>query len=197
MHISDGTLEKLLVRSTRFSNEDIAALKDESTRSHRPLQQIVAEKNLIDDTSLTKLFSEYSGIPYVELDPRQIRVDVLERIPERIARQYNAILFKIDPDGLQHLAMEDPDDVQAVDFIQKQVGQKVKTYIAAHTNIEAALDGYRGDAAKELSDVIDVQQAAEKKTEEAVSDQDVGEDSPIAQTINLLLEYAIRSKIYL
>lgn len=97
MHISDGTLEKLLTQSNRFSIEDIAALKDESVKSHRPLQQVAVEKGLVDDKTLTKLFAEYSDIPYIEVDPKSIPSDVLEKIPERIARQYNAVLFKIDP----------------------------------------------------------------------------------------------------
>jgi len=193
MHISDGTLEKLLLKTNRFSNDDIAALKKESATSHRSLQQITIEKKLIDGPSLTKLFAAHTGIPYIELDASKISADVLKKIPEHIARQYNAVLFQVDADGMQHLAMEDPDDVQAVDFIQKQIGQKIKTYIASHDNIQAALENYHGDAAKELSDVISIQNAEEEKAQEKVSKEDVGEDSPIAQTINLLLEYAIRS----
>lgn len=193
MHISDGTLEKLLLKTNRFSNDDIAALKKESATSHRSLQQITIEKKLIDGPSLTKLFAAHTGIPYIELDASKISADVLKKIPEHIARQYNAVLFQVDADGMQHLAMEDPDDVQAVDFIQKQIGQKIKTYIASHDNIQAALENYHGDAAKELSDVISIQNAEEEKAQEKVSQEDVGEDSPIAQTINLLLEYAIRS----
>jgi type IV pilus assembly protein PilB len=194
MHISDGTLEKLLTQSNRFSIEDIAALKDESVKSHRPLQQVAIENGLVDDSTLTKLFAEYSDIPYIEVDPKSIPSDVLAKIPERIARQYNAVLFKIDPDGTQHLAMEDPDDVQAVDFIQKQIGENVHTYIAPHDNIQAILENYRGDVDKELSEVIDIQrEEGMQSAEEKVSDEDVSENSPIAQTINLLLEYAIRS----
>lgn len=193
MHISDGTLEKLLLKTNRFSNDDIAALKKESATSHRSLQQITIEKKLIDGPSLTKLFAAHTGIPYIELDASKISADVLKKIPEHIARQYNAVLFQVDADGMQHLAMEDPDDVQAVDFIQKQIGQKIKTYIASHDNIQAALENYHGDTAKELSDVISIQNAEEEKAQEKVSKEDVGEDSPIAQTINLLLEYAIRS----
>src|SRR5690606_14273326 len=140
MHISDGTLEKLLTQSKRFANEDIAALKEESARTREPLQQVATEKELIDDVTLTKLFAEYAEIPYIELDPKEIPSDVLEKIPERIARQYNAVLFRVDKDGLQHLAMEDPDDVQAVDFIQKQIGENVKIYIAPHGNIQTALE---------------------------------------------------------
>lgn len=193
MHISDGIFEKLLLKTNRFSDDDIAALKKESATSHRSLQQVVIKKELIDGPSLTKLFAAYTGIPYVELDPSQIPSDILNKIPEHIARQYNAVLFQVDADGVQHLAMEDPDDVQAVDFIQKQIGQKIKTYIASHDNIQAVLENYHGDAGKELSDVISIQNAEEEKDQEKVNVEDVGENSPIAQTINLLLEYAIRS----
>jgi len=192
MHISDGTLEKLLVQTKRFTKEDIAALKRESAQSHKSLRQVLLESEKIDETSLTKLYAEYADIPYIEVNPSDIPVEVLERIPERIARQYKAVLFRVDPDGLQHLAMEDPDDVQAIDFIQKQIGENVRTYIAPHDNIQAALEKYRGDVNKELSEVISVQDTDENQEEE-VSDEEVGENSPIAQTINLLLEYAIRS----
>jgi type IV pilus assembly protein PilB len=193
MHISDGTLEKLLVNSKHFNKEDIAALKDESAKSHRPMQEIAIEKKLIDDQTLTRLFAEFNSIPYVELDPHMLMSGILQKVPERIAKQYHAVLFKVDPDGMHHMAMEDPDDVQAVDFIQKQVGQKIKTYIASRSNIEAALEAYRGDAAKEISDVIKIQEVNAAPKEVKVSDADVSENSPIAQSINLLLEYAIRS----
>lgn len=193
MHISDGTLESLLTKSKRYSKEQLVELKEESTRSHRSLQQTALETEFIDEPTLTKLFAEYSDIPYIELDPKDIPSDVLAKIPERIARQYSAILFRIDDDGLQHLAMEDPDDVQALDFIQKQIGENVRTYISPRANIQAALENYRGDVDKELSEVIDIQREEDDDQEEKVSDDDVSENSPIAQTINLLLEYAIRS----
>ncbi len=193
MHISDGTLEKLLTQSKRFTKSDIAALKNESSRLRKPMYQVALDKKMFEDADLTKLFAEYSGLPYIEIDAKDIPSDILNKIPERIARQYNAVLFKVDPDGMQHLAMEDPDDVQAVDFIQKQIGENVRTYIAPHANIQAALENYRSNVDKELSDVIDIQREEDEPQEEKVSDEDVSENSPIAQTINLLLEYAIRS----
>lgn len=193
MRISDGTIEKLLTLSKKVTPQQIAALKEEGSRSRRPLQDLTIQDKLLDEKTLTKLFAEYADIPYIELDPDDIPTDVLSKIPEHIARQYSAILFRIDSDGLQHLAMDDPDDVQAVDFIQKQIGENVRVYIAPHENILAALDNYRGDVDKELSEVIDIQRE-DNTANENVKDEDVAEDSPIAQTINLLLEYAIRSR---
>lgn len=192
MHISDGTIEKLLVQDNKLSAEQLSGLKEESSRSHRPLQELVVQEGLVDEKALTKLFAEYADMPYIELDPNDIPSDVLGKIPEHIARQYKAVLFRVDPDGLQHLAMEDPDDVQAVDFIEKQIGEKTKVYIAPRENILSALENYRGDVDKELNEVIDIQRE-DNTANENVSEEDVAENSPIAQTINLLLEYAIRS----
>jgi type IV pilus assembly protein PilB len=194
MRISDAIIEKLLSRSGVATAEQIAALKEEATRSRRPLQDLVLEKEIIDEKALTKAFAEYAQIPYIELDPHDIPSDILNKIPERVARQYNAVLFKINDDGVQQLAMEDPDDVQAVNFIQKEIGSNTQIFIAPRSNILAVLENYRGDVNQELSEVIDVQREDDAATEvQAVSEQDVAEDSPIAQTVNLLLEYAIRS----
>ncbi len=193
MRISDDTLDKILSGDTKVSAEQLAPLKEEAIRSARPLQELVLEAKLVDEPTLTQLFAKYADIPYVVIDPKEISSEILAKIPERIARQYNAVIFKIDPDGLVHLAMDDPDDVQAISFIQKEIGENVKIYIAPHDNILQCLENYRGDVNEELNEVIDVQREDDGSSQQ-VTEAEVAEDSPIAQTVNLLLEYAIRSQ---
>ena len=192
MRIPDVTMEKLLVRSGVATVEQVNVLKEEGARLKRPIQDLAIQNEIVDEKTLAKAFSEYAQVPYIELDSHNIPTDVLNKIPERIARQYNAILFKIDEDGLCHLAMDDPDDVQAVNFLEKEIGTNTKIYIATHENITETLEAYRVDVNQELNEVIDIQRA-DNTENESVTEQDVAEDSPIAQTVNLLLEYAIRS----
>ena len=192
MHISDSTIVKLLERSGAATSQQLQPLVSEAASSNLRLQDIVLQNNLIDERTLTKLYATYADIPYIELDPRDIPSDILMRIPERIARQYNAVIFKIDPDGLIHLAMDDPDDVQAVNFIEKEIGTNTRVYIAPRSNILECLEGYRGDVTQELKEVIDIQREDDGSNQK-VTEAEVAEDSPIAQTVNLLLEYAIRS----
>ncbi|MFI5212417.1 MAG: GspE/PulE family protein [Candidatus Saccharimonadales bacterium] len=192
MRISDVVIEKLLERSDAVTHEQINALKEEGTRSRRPLQDLVIQNGVMDEAGLVQAFADYAQIPFIEIDPRDITHDTLNKIPERIARQYNAVLFKIDDDGTMNLAMDDPDDVQAVSFIQKEIGENTKIFIATRNNILACLENYRGDVNEELNEVIDIQRESSGDTQ-SVADDDIAEDSPIAQTINLLLEYAIRS----
>jgi len=191
MRISDTIMETLLGRANLTTPEQLAALKEDAARSKRPLQEVVLDQKILDEKTLVQTFSEYADIPYIELNPNDIPVETLKRIPERVARQYNAVLFKIDEEGIHHLAMEDPDDVQAVNFIQKEIGTNSRIYVATHDTILNALDAYRGDVNKELNKVIDVQR--EEVATTTVADKDIAEDSPVAQTVNLLLEYAIRS----
>lgn len=192
MRISDTIIEKLLLRSNLVSADVIEELKNETEKSRRSLQQLVLEREIVDELTLVKAFSEYARIPFVELDPRDISPEVLKKIPERVARQYNAVLFKIDEDDTHHLAMEDPDDVLAVNFLEKEIGNNLKIYIATHANIIDVLENYRGDVDAELKQVIDIQREDNGEKQE-VTDAEIAEDSPIAQTVNLLLEYAIRS----
>ena len=192
MRVSDQTLKTLLVEAGKITADDFDALQKNAERSKNSLQSMLVQNRIATDTEMTKLYADKFDIPFIEIDPRDIPSETLNKIPEHIASQYNAILFKIDEDGTMHLAMEDPDDVQALDFIQKEIGKNTKTYLATRENIMSCLENYRGDVNEQLNDVIDIQRE-DSGNDQQITEADVAEDSPVAQTINLLLEYAVRS----
>lgn len=193
MRISDATLEKLLTKAGKLKTTELDKLRTEEKKTGKPLQDLVIKNELINEKDLTQLYANEIGIPFIELDPKTIAKKTINLLPERVARQYNAVLFGFNQDGAKQVAMEDPDDVQAVDFLQKYIGANFELFIATKENILAALDQYREGISSELTKVIDVEVQKEEQKEEAVSEEDVAEDSPIAQTVNLLLEYAIRA----
>lgn len=193
MRISDALVEQLLVGADKITSDQLTALKEQEKTEKKPLQDLAISGNFISEKDLTKLYSDEIDIPYVELTPKEIKPAVLKLIPERIARQYGVVLYGIEEDGTKLLAMEDPDDIVAINFLQKQLGAKIKVSIAPASVIQAALDQYRGGSiGSELTQVITTEEGEEPEEEE-VSEEDLAEDSPIAQTVNLLIEYAIRS----
>jgi type IV pilus assembly protein PilB len=144
----------------------------------------------LPESDLTKLYAAKIDVPFVEIVPKNLRKEVLAMIPEHIARQYDAVLFDIAKDGTRLLAMEDPDDVQAFSSLQKQLGSNIKVYIATRANIQTALDQYRTNIGNELTKVIAASDSG--PAEEEVSEEEVSEDSPVAKTVNLVIEYAIK-----
>lgn len=191
MRISDGELKKLLLASGLVKPEAIeeAMPKSEGGES---LQTIVLKKKLISDKDLTKLYAKSLDVPFVELGEVKIPRELLLKIPERIARKYQVVLFGVEEDQLQ-LAMADPEDFQAADFITKQVGGKLKTYIATASDIMAAIDQYKGNISTEITKAIK-DSSADAAAEEKVSAKDLAEDAPIAKTVNVILEYAVKSR---
>lgn len=175
-----------------IDGSQLAGLKTLAQRNNASLQQTIIEQKIMTDEALTRAIGDYIGVPFVRIEPKDIADGVLKKIPEHIARQYNAVLFATDDNGVLCLAMEDPDDVQALNFIQKEIGYNIKVFIATHANILDCLENYRGDMTQELDEVISIQKDT-SDDDQKVNQNEIAEDSPIAQTVNLLLEYAIKS----
>jgi type IV pilus assembly protein PilB len=191
MRVSDAVVLDLLKSNGRLKDEQIKNLQAQET-DKKTLQDVAIASGLVSEKELTAAYAARIDVPFVELVPRNLRKDVLKLIPERIARQYNALVFDVHEDGSKLLAMEDPDDVQALNFLQKQLGTNIKLFIATHSNIIAAIDQYRGNISSELTQVIASSDTEVAETEKEVSEEDVAEDSPIAQTVNLIIEDAIK-----
>ena len=191
MRVSDSLVEELLKKTHKVNDEQLTKLKQQEKNEKKPLQDVVINSNIVSEKELTQLFADEIEIPFVDIKPQEIKHEALHLIPERIARQYNVVVFEVESKGTKLLAMEDPDDIQAISFLQKQLGTDLKVYIATRTNILQALDQYRENISSEITQVIseeDVDQAADEEFDEA----DLAEDSPISQTVNLLIEGAIK-----
>ena len=191
MRIADETVKQLLIEHNQLPTDKLDELLLEQQKNGQPLQAMVIERGVVTDKELTQYYAKFADIPFVDLDPKQVPKEVIEVLPERIARQYNAIVYKIEGDK-KFLAMEDTDDVQGLDFIQKEIGSNYELAIATKENMLQLLENYREGVAQELSEVISVQEE-DAVTRQEVSQEDIAEDSPVAQTVNILLEYAIRS----
>ena len=171
----------------------IKNLLDAQRSEKKPLQDLALSSNLISEKELTQEYAARTEVPFVEIVPKNLRKDILKLIPEHIARQYNAVLFDVREDGSKLLAMEDPDDVQALNFLQKQLGTNIRVYVATRSNILAALDQYRGNISSELTEVIATDSSdTGAEAEKEIKAEDLAEDSPIAQTVNLIIQDAIK-----
>ncbi len=195
MKISDALVEKLLLGAKKATKDQLNKLRQEGVAEKKTLQETVLKNNLINEKDLTKLYAAEADVPFTDLNPKEIKREILRLIPERIARQYNVVLFDVDEKGNKLLAMEDPDDIQAFNFLQKQLGTNLKVSVATSSAISGAIDQYRGNISSELTKVISTEDQEEGKEDEdeEVSEEDLAEDSPIAQTVNLLIDYAIKA----
>ncbi|MFZ1459042.1 MAG: GspE/PulE family protein [Candidatus Saccharimonadales bacterium] len=193
MRLADNVLERLLLSKQKVKPDQLTNIKEEAKSTGKTLQEVITSRNVISDDELTKIYAEHIGIPFISVNPKDVTKEIISALPERIARQYMVLVFKIDEDGTHHLAMTDPDDLQSIDFIQKYTGTKVVIYAASQDNILTCLQAYREGSEEEISKTIQVEGEEQDQADDDVKASDIAEDSPIAQTVNLVLEFAIRA----
>ncbi len=195
MKINNATIIKILEASGDVPQARLEEYAEKALDSTFDLYELVVKQNVKSDSELTKAYAEEIGIPYTDINIKELSKEVLQQIPEHIAKLYNMIVFEgsIDePDKPRCIAMENPDDLQALDVLHKLFGQNITVYIATRVNILSALDQYRGNIGSEISKIVTEQDEAAQDDED-IADEDIAEDSPIAQTVNLIVEYAIKS----
>nr|MBP7821169.1 type II/IV secretion system protein [Candidatus Saccharibacteria bacterium] len=192
MRISDRIVEQLITNEGKVTPEQLEAYKEQGRNEKKPLQDIILNANAISERDLTKAYSEIIDIPYTDIDIKNIDKEIMHLVPERIARQYNVVVIGVNDKGQKLLAMDDPDDIQAISSLQKELGNDVRIFMATRTNILQAIDQYRENISSEITEVISAEQEEQNKGEN-FAQEDLAEDSPVAQTVNLLVEGAIKS----
>jgi type IV pilus assembly protein PilB len=191
MDVFDRKIGPLLVANKKLSDQQLKTLSERSEKERRSLRELVVADNLASEQEIAKIYALQINVPYSEFNAKDIPTETLKLIPEHIAKQYRAILFDKEKDtGTYMVAMEDPDDIEAVDTLQKVLGTNIRTFVANHSNINSGIDRYRENIGSELTKVVSEE---DEPLEDEVKEEDIAEDSPIAQTVNLIIEYAIRS----
>ncbi len=140
-----GKLGQLLVARGWISVQQLTrALKGQSVVGGR-LGTCLLELDALDESLLLRALSEHLGVPSVAIDDlRGIPEEVLDLIPERLARRLRAIPFRLEM-GRLDLALMDPRNLSAQDEIAFASGKRVKVYIANEIRILEALERYYGE----------------------------------------------------
>lgn len=189
MNLSDSTVKELLLASNKISADKIKELEATTAKGHQTLEELIYQHKLVSEKELTELYANSIQARFVELGNLKIDPKLISLIPEHIARRYQAIVFGKNKNKYK-LAVADPEDLPAVDALEKLLGKtQVELYIAPKSEILNLLGHYRSKLESEITKVIP--QAVEESGE--VSAEEVAEDSPVAKTANLIIEYALNA----
>ncbi len=197
--ISSEELKKILIENNLLSEVKFNDYLTEAKESKVTLKNLLIMKKVVSERDLVKLYGKEIGIPYIDLADIQIDKKVLENLPEKIARKYNTIVFK-EEDGRFCLAMSDPEDIQAIQFIKKKFGNNLNIYITSQADIDLIVDQYKAGFSEEISKAIQENKEIAIEEEEledtATIDtvKEIVQEAPIARAVKIILEYAVKSR---
>jgi type IV pilus assembly protein PilB len=196
-------IEGMIVQGNIVPHDVLEIAKLRSAKENKGLLQVLLDMKALTEDDSVKLIAIAKKIPFVDLMHLEHPVDqkVLEMVPMDIAKTYMAVPFGV-ANGTLNVALLDPTNLQAIDFISRKTGYTISPYIASQAGIDFVLGMYKEKFSEEVSEVLKNIASAQKEEVEAekhvVQDQkkinDIVQDAPITRALNTILEYAINSR---
>ncbi len=186
-------VEEQLVKEGLIDQGRLDSLRGKAEKEKTALFGLLVSEGGVDAEDLTKVTSQVTKIPYVNLSNAPIDPATLELLPQDIAERYMAI-----PLGeMQHrlvVAMLDADNVQAVDFLSNKIGRPLKVYTASEQGIRSALMQYKAKLDNSFTDAAEETQENSINQSKDKSIRTIVQDSPISKALSTILEYAAKNR---
>ena len=190
------TLIEALLADKVVTPQQLEQIKSESINTGKSPEELIRAHHFATDEQLTRAKAATYNIPYIDLVGKPIPTDVLNLIPEPVARRYVALPLELDPAGTtMSVAMGDPLDVQVIEFLEQKSGKRVKPYMAESDSVIAAIDEqYSHSLGAEVSAALKETSVSQIRTIQAERLGEIIREAPIAKIVSTLLEYAIKGK---
>ena len=183
-----------LVAAAKLTKEQAERVRTEALNSGTSFEEILQAKHLVSAEDYARARAESLGIPFMTIAGRAITPDVVNFIPEPVARRYTLVPFQLDPsaNGTLSVVMLDPLDFQVVEFLEKKSGRPIKAYMGLSDDIKSAINElYTQNLGADVSAALE-EAAPTIKTYEAGHLGEVIREAPIAQIVSAILEQAMR-----
>lgn len=185
-------IEDILLRQGLLTPDQVSSVKLESINTGQPSEKILLDHNLIRPDKIAAARAILLNVPFVSLESKAIPADILNLIPEPVARRYRLIPFDKQNNELL-VAMADPLDLQVIQFIEKKGGMRIKPYLALPEDIlKAVSDQYAQNLTSEVTSAL--REVAEVKPQEVAEAPEVIREAPVSNIVNQLLDYAIKTR---
>ena len=179
-------LPEVLVEQGVLSPEQLQVAQAKAATLGVPLKQIIMQQGLISEEDLTALLAGQFGMMTVDLSSYLIKPEVVQLVPESLARKRVVIpLFKIAE--TLTVAVADPLNFFALDEVRLRAKCEVKAVLASESAIRKAIDQYYGatGTVEELAQTIEAAKTAPQ-------DAGASQEAPVIRMLNLLITQAVK-----
>ncbi|MCG2809037.1 MAG: GspE/PulE family protein [Candidatus Portnoybacteria bacterium] len=195
MHVEDSQLKAFILDAGLIAKEKLKEAEKKAKETKEQLARFLVKEKLITQEQLIRLEAYILGIPFVNLEKETIPDEILQIIPEPIARRHSIIAFRKKGRELE-VAMLDPEDIQTIEFIKKKSDLKILPRLTNPISIKNALAQYQKTLEAEFGDLIkkesEIVVLPEKGKEESHKDlKEAAEQMPIIKIVETLLKHAI------
>ena len=198
--IPSNTFFDILVAKGKVTASQAEELRQKNLSEGKSYEELLKEADLADETDITEAKAEFNHLPYVKLTATGIDPEALNKIDEGIAKRYQLLPFSIDQDqNLIKVAMVNPLDLAAIEFLKQKSSLEVEAYYAEPTEIERMIvERYSQSLSTEVTEALKTTDQYQNRQGEGVEinsgSGQILRDAPINRIVETILDFAIKSR---
>ncbi len=136
-------------------------------------------------------------VSYIDLSKTTVPKRILNLLPEHIARHYQIVPITENENRLV-VAMIDPEDREAIEFVKKKTGQELEIKICTQVDLNHVLEQYSAMPG-ELKKIVESAEEEEdfkpsETKEQKAKTEEIVETAPAAKIIQSVFKRAVREK---
>lgn len=189
----------LLLRKGIISLDQLSEAEQVSKDTNADVGDVLVQMEYATPEDVARALAEFHKIPYVDLREERIADEVIELVPESVARENMVLPFTVT-DGALRILIADPFDLETVEKLRFILNRKIETALAPKEAILGAINQYYGQVEGESADSMlqEFTDTAIDFTEtESGGGEDSGEDvddssAPVIRLVNLMIQEAVQ-----
>lgn len=188
MAIQSDALKKLLLESKLISPDQYSSAEKTAIHLDCSIAEVLVGRGIMDEQTLGNLLAKHLNVPYVDLKKTEIREDIVTLIPEEMAIERRVVPFEKEGKNL-FIAMEDPLDLETIEFVRKRTELSTVPYLATPNGIKFALRFYKRPLKEAFARIIE--EGIQKSTLTETSAAKLAQDVSVIKIVDTIIEYAV------
>jgi type IV pilus assembly protein PilB len=154
MSLSLEKLKEILVSGNYVNEQDFDRISSIATKKNESVEIALVKAEVIKDEKLGEALSKYYNVPFIDLKEENIQNDLLEMLPEAVARAQSVVIFGKTLEGYD-LATSDPGNFDFIKHVDQATDGRISVYYTTPLGMLEVFKAYKNNIFKNVVDLIE------------------------------------------
>jgi type II secretory ATPase GspE/PulE/Tfp pilus assembly ATPase PilB-like protein len=193
-----NTLADILVGMKVLTSDRAEQVKMAEVQYGTTQEEIIKKQNLVSITDLVKAKAALFNIPYQDLTQVPASPEAMSALSQEVAERFKVFPISVDKTAKTlTLAMADPMDLSAMQFIESKTGLRIKPVAAEEEKIsEVTTQRYATSLSQEVTEAMKEVAPDRRAPSESLGNMRMGfiREEKIAEIVSHILEFAVKAR---
>jgi len=187
----------LLLQQGVISLDQLSESEEVAKNTGADIGDVLVKMEYATPEEVAEALAKFHKIPFVDLRSQRISEEVIQLVPESVARENSVLPFR-DEDGALTILIADPFDLETIEKLRFILNRKIETALAPKEAIIGAINQYYGQVEGESADSM-LQEFTDTaidftETESGDGSEEMVDDSsaPVIRLVNLMIAEAVQ-----